>query len=289
MTPSITLPAPPKLNLFLYITGRRDNGYHNLQTLFQLLDGGDQLTFTATDDGNISLEPQIHGVAEEDNLIVRAALALQRQALCSRGCKIQLDKRLPMGAGLGGGSSNAATTLLALNTIWECNFSISKLAELGAQLGADVPVFVRGYSAFAEGIGDQLTAVEIPESWYLVVTPNCSVSTEKIFSHPQLTRNSSPIKIRALSEEQYRNDCQAIVEKLHPEVAEVVKWLRAYSEPLMTGTGASVFCRWATEAQAKEVLSRVPQHWKAFIARGVNHSQVHQKLKKFFIGASPSG
>ncbi len=289
MTPSITLPAPPKLNLFLQITGRRDDGYHNLQTLFQLLDGGDQLTFTATDDGCISLSPQIQGVAEEDNLVVRAALALQRQANCSKGCNIQLDKRLPMGAGLGGGSSNAATTLLALNAVWACNFSISKLAEIGVQLGADVPVFVEGYSAFAEGIGDQLTAVEIPEYWYLVVTPNCSVSTEKIFSHPQLTRNSSPIKIRALSEEQYRNDCQAIVEKLHPEVAEVVNWLSAYSEPLMTGTGASVFCRWASEAQAKEVLSRVPQHWKAFIARGVNHSPVHQKLKKFFIGASPSG
>jgi 4-diphosphocytidyl-2-C-methyl-D-erythritol kinase len=152
-----------------------------------------------------------------------------------------------------------------------------------------VPVFVEGYSAFAEGIGDQLTPVEIPESWYLVITPDCTVSTAKIFLNPQLTRNSAPIKIRALSEEQYRNDCQAIVEKLHPQVKEVVDWLETYSEPLMTGTGASVFCRWATEAQAKEVLSRVPQHWNAFIAKGVNHSLVHQKLKEFFIGASPSG
>ena len=289
MTPSITLPAPPKLNLFLHITGRRDDGYHNLQTLFQLLDGGDQLTFTPTSDGLISLSPQIEGVAESDNLIVRAALALQQQGNCPQGCRIHLDKRLPMGAGLGGGSSNAATTLLALNKLWDCHLPLEKLSELGAQLGADVPVFIQGYSAFAEGIGDQLTPVEIPESWYLIITPNCSVSTEKIFSHPQLTRNSSPIKIRALSEEQYRNDCQAIVEKLHPQVKEVVDWLATYSSPLMTGTGASVFCRWATEAQAKEVLSRVPQHWKAFIARGVNHSLVHQKLKEFFIGASPSG
>ena len=289
MIPSITLPAPPKLNLFLHITGRRDDGYHNLQTLFQILDGGDELTFTPTRDGEISLSPQIEGVAECDNLIVRAALALQQQSNCSQGCIIHLDKRLPMGAGLGGGSSNAATTLLALNKLWGCDLAIEKLAQLGAQLGADVPVFVEGYSAFAEGIGDQLTPVEIPESWYLIITPNCTVSTAKIFSHPQLTRNTSPIKIRALSEEQYRNDCQAIVEKLHPQVAEVVDWLRAYSEPLMTGTGASVFCRWATEAQAKEVLSRVPQHWNAFIARGVNHSLVHQKLKEFFIGASPSG
>ena len=289
MTTIITLPAPPKLNLFLHITGRRDDGYHNLQTLFQLLDGGDELTFTATENSKISLSPQIEGVAENDNLIVRAALILQQESNYSQGCIIKLNKKLPMGAGLGGGSSNAATTLLALNKLWGCNFPLKKLAELGAQLGADVPVFVEGNSAFAEGVGEQLTPVEISESWYLVVTPNCTVSTEKIFSNPQLTRNSAPIKIRALSEEQYRNDCQAIVEKLHPQVKEVVEWLETYSEPLMTGTGSSVFCRWATEAQAKEVLSRVPQHWNAFIARGVNHSLVHQKLKEFFIGAWPSG
>ena len=289
MTTTITLPAPPKLNLFLHITGRRDDGYHNLQTLFQLLDGGDELTFTATENSKISLSPQIEGVAENDNLIVRAALILQQESNYSQGCIIKLNKKLPMGAGLGGGSSNAATTLLALNKLWGCNFPLKKLAELGAQLGADVPVFVEGNSAFAEGVGEQLTPVEISESWYLVVTPNCTVSTEKIFSNPQLTRNSAPIKIRALSEEQYRNDCQAIVEKLHPQVKEVVEWLETYSEPLMTGTGSSVFCRWATEAQAKEVLSRVPQHWNAFIARGVNHSLVHQKLKEFFIGAWPSG
>ena len=289
MFSSITLPAPPKLNLFLHITGRRDDGYHNLQTLFQLLDGGDNLTFTATENSQISLSPQIEGVAESDNLIVRAALILQQYSNGSQGCKIHLDKQLPMGAGLGGGSSNAATTLLALNKLWGCDLPIKKLAELGAQLGADVPVFIEGYSAFAEGIGEQLTPVEIPECWYLIVTPDCNVSTAKIFSNPQLTRNSAPIKIRALSEEQYRNDCQAIVEKLHPQVKEVVDWLETYSKPLMTGTGASVFCRWATEAQAKEVLSRVPQHWNGFVAKGVNHSLVHQKLKEFFIGAWPSG
>jgi 4-diphosphocytidyl-2-C-methyl-D-erythritol kinase len=289
MIPSITLTAPPKLNLFLHITGRREDGYHNLQTLFQLLDGGDRLTFTVTENSQISLSPQIQGVAESDNLIVRAALVLQQFSGSSQGCIINLDKQLPMGAGLGGGSSNAATTLLALNKLWGCDLTTKKLAELGAKLGADVPVFVEGRSAFAEGIGEKLSPVEIPESWYLIVTPDCSVSTAKIFSHPQLTRHSAPIKIRALSEEQYRNDCQTIVEKLHPQVKEVVDWLEAYGKPLMTGTGASVFCRWATEAQAKEVLTRVPQHWNAFIARGVNHSLVHQKLNEFFIGASPSG
>ena len=289
MMPSITLSAPPKLNLFLHITGRRDDGYHNLQTLFQLLDGGDLLTFTATDSGAIRLSPQIDGVPEEDNLIVRAARLLQEKTGSKMGCEIVVDKKLPMGAGLGGGSSNAATTLLALNRLWRLDLPLTELAELGAVLGADVPVFVIGRSAFAEGIGDQLSHFDIADCWYLVITPPCKVSTGEIFSNPQLTRHSLPIKIRALSEEQYRNDCQTIVEKLHPQVKEVVDWLETYGKPLMTGTGASVFCRWATEAQAKEVLSRVPQHWNAFIAQGVNHSLVHQKLKEFFIGASPSG
>lgn len=289
MMPSITLSAPPKLNLFLHITGRRDDGYHNLQTLFQLLDGGDLLTFTATNSGAIRLSPQIGGVPEEDNLIVRAARLLQEKTGSKMGCEIVVDKKLPMGAGLGGGSSNAATTLLALNRLWELDLTLAELAGLGSMLGADVPVFVIGRSAFAEGIGDQLSHFDIADCWYLVITPPCNVSTGEIFSNPQLTRHSLPIKIRALSEEQYRNDCQAIVEKLHPQVKEVVDWLETYSKPLMTGTGASVFCRWATEAQAKEVLSRVPQHWNAFIAKGVNHSLVHQKLKEFFIGAWPSG
>jgi 4-diphosphocytidyl-2-C-methyl-D-erythritol kinase len=286
---SITLPAPPKLNLFLHITGRRDDGYHNLQTLFQLLDGGDQLTFTATDNSAIRLSPQIDGVAEEDNLIVRAARALQEKTGSRLGCSIVVDKKLPMGAGLGGGSSNAATTLLALNRLWALDLPLTELAEIGATLGADVPVFVIGRSAFAEGIGDDLSPFDIPDYWYLVITPPCKVSTGEIFSNPQLTRHSLPIKIRALSEEQYRNDCQAVVEELYPQVKEVVEWIRNFATPMMTGTGASVFCRWKTQAEANRVLATVPQHWSAFVARGVNYSQVHQQLRDFFTGASPSG
>ncbi len=289
MMSSITLSAPPKVNLFLHITGQRDDGYHNLQTLFQLLDGGDQLRLTATDDGAIKLSPQIPGVAEQDNLIVRAARALQQKTHCTQGCSIELTKTLPMGAGLGGGSSNAATTLLGLNALWGCNLSIAELARLGARLGADVPVFIEGRSAFAEGIGDQLTAMDIPESWYLVITPPCTVPTGEIFSHPQLTRHSPPIKIRALSEEQYRNDCQAVVEKLYPPVKEVLEWLENHGKPMMTGTGASVFCRWKTRAEADRVLAEVPRDWNAFVARGVNHSPVHKQLRDFFTGASPSG
>ena len=289
MMPSITLSAPPKLNLFLHITGRREDGYHNLQTLFQLLDGGDQLTFTATDSSAISLSPQIDNVAPEDNLIVRAARALQEKTDCKLGCSIILDKKLPMGAGLGGGSSNAATTLLALNRLWQLDLPLTELAELGTELGADVPVFVIGRSAFAEGIGDQLSHFDIADYWYLVITPPCKVPTGEIFSNPQLTRHSLPIKIRALSEEQYRNDCQAIVEDLYPQVKEVVEWIRNFARPMMTGTGASVFCRWETQAEANRVLAAVPQHWSAFVARGVNDSQVHQQLRDFFTGASPSG
>ena len=289
MTATITLTAPPKLNLFLHITGRRDDGYHNLQTLFQLLDAGDKLTFTPNDSGRIRLTPPIEGVPENQNLIVRAALALQQATNCPRGCDIELDKQLPMGGGLGGGSSNAATTLLALNRLWSCDLPLSTLVQLGAKLGADVPVFVEGQSAFAEGIGERLTAVEIDEYWYLVITPDCAVPTGEIFSHPQLTRNSPAIKIRALSEVQYRNDCQPVVEALFPPVKQAVKWLENYGQPLMTGTGASVFCRWSFEDEARAVLARVPKHWRAFVARGVNQSPVHQELDEFFIGASPSG
>ena len=197
---SVVLPSPAKLNLFLHITGRRADGYHSLQTIFQLLDYGDSLTFTLNQSGDISLSPAMDTVAAEDNLIVRAARLLQSAAGCTQGCDIVIDKQIPMGAGLGGGSSNAATALVGLNQLWQSGLSSDELADLGTQLGADVPVFVRGNTAFAEGIGELLTAVELPEQWYLVITPDVQVSTAEIFSNPQLTRDTSPIKIRALSE-----------------------------------------------------------------------------------------
>ena len=286
---SVTLPSPAKINLFLHITGRRDNGYHDLQTVFQLLDFGDTLTFTPNNSGQINLSPQIEGVLAEDNLIVRAARLLQQKTAGTRGCDIVLNKVLPMGAGLGGGSSNAATALVGLNTLWECGLSLTELADAGCELGADVPVFVHGNSAFAEGIGELLTPMEIPEQWYLVITPECQVSTGEIFSHPQLTRNSSPIKIRALSGEQYRNDCQSVVEKLYPAVKEVLDWLGDYSSPLMTGTGASVFSGFEDQTEAQQALDKVPNHWHAFIARGANSSSLHRQMGKLFTGAWPSG
>ncbi|MDP6198196.1 MAG: 4-(cytidine 5'-diphospho)-2-C-methyl-D-erythritol kinase [Porticoccaceae bacterium] len=286
---AVTLPSPAKLNLFLHITGRRDNGYHDLQTLFQLLDYGDNLTFKANTTSKITLSASLDGVDANDNLIIRAARLLQDKTSCKQGCAISLDKRIPMGGGLGGGSSNAATTLVGLNALWHCGLSLEDLAAMGRELGADVPVFVQGNSAFAEGIGDVLTPIDIPEQWYLVITPNVQVSTAEIFSHPQLTRNSPPIKIRALSGVQYRNDCQTVVEKSYPAVKQALEWIADYNNPLMTGTGASVFCCFANQTEAQQALDLVPKQWSAFIARGENRSTLHQQLGKIFTGASPSG
>ena len=276
---SATLPSPAKINLFLHILGRREDGYHNLQTLFQLLDYGDQITFTATKTPQITLTDQLEGVGAQDNLIVRAATMLQKSTNCEWGCEIQLQKNLPMGAGLGGGSSNAATTLVGLNYLWQCDLSINKLAEMGRQLGADVPVFVRGQSAFAEGIGEQLTPIKLDQPWYLVVTPKIKVSTGEIFSHSELTRNSQAIKIRALSGMQYRNDCQSVVEELYPEVKQVSHWLQRFKNPLMTGTGASVYCRFDSVIEAQRAQTEIPKQWNSFVARGINQSPLHKHLK----------
>ena len=276
---SATLPSPAKINLFLHILGRREDGYHNLQTLFQLLDYGDQITFTATKSPQITLTDQLEGVAPQDNLIIRAATILQQATNCQWGCEIQLHKNLPMGAGLGGGSSNAATTLVGLNYLWQSNLTTDQLAAMGRQLGADVPVFVRGQSAFAEGIGEQLTPIELDQPWYLVVTPNIKVPTGEIFSHSELTRNSQAIKIRALSGMQYRNDCQSVVEKLYPEVKQLLDWLQRYKNPLMTGTGASVFCRFDSAIEAQQAQNEIPKQWDSFVARGINQSPLQKQLK----------
>ena len=286
---SLSLPSPAKINLFLHIIGQRANGYHDLQTIFQLLDFGDNLTFLSNGSGKIQLNGNIDGVDEKNNLIIRAAKLLQASTGCVKGCTIDLDKKLPLGAGLGGGSSNAATTLMALNTLWDCGLTTDLLAALGGKIGADVPVFIHGQSAFAEGIGEILTPIELPKKWFLVITPNCQVSTEEIFSHPQLTRNSSPIKIRALPEGQCRNDCQTLVASLYPAVEKALKWAENFATPLMTGTGASVFCSFGNRAEAEKVLAQLPEQWSGFVAKSVNDSPLHQKLSNCFTGASPSG
>lgn len=267
--PQLTLLSPAKLNLFLHITGRRADGYHNLQTLFQLLDWGDTLSFTADDSGEVLLSGAVPGLAAEDNLILRAARLLGSD---TQGARIHLDKRIPTGAGLGGGSSNAATTLVALNHLWQLNHSRATLAAMGAELGADVPVFVGGHSAWAEGIGEILTPTELPERWYLVVSPNCHIATAQIFSHDQLTRNSPAIKMAAFFQGDSRNDCQNLVRRLYPEVDKALNFLDKFGEARLTGTGSCVFVCCDNEEQAAIARNQLPDHWQSFIARGINHA-----------------
>ena len=272
----LTLISPAKLNLFLHITGRRADGYHTLQTLFQLLDYGDALTFAASE--TLSLQPGLPGVASEDNLVLRAARLLQRQTGCDKGAKITLDKRLPLGGGIGGGSSNAATALLALNQLWNLRLTLDQLAALGLQLGADVPVFVRGRSAWAEGVGETLRPVALPERNYLILVPPCQVSTALIFSQQALTRNSSAITMAAFLREGGRNDCETVVRLLYPEVAYALDWLSNFSPARMTGTGACVFASFTERRAAEAVLRQCPEGYRGFVARGVSESPVHAAL-----------
>lgn len=274
-------PSPAKLNLFLYITGRRDNGYHELQTLFQFLTHGDDLTITANDSGDITLEPEIPGVALQDNLIWKAAKALQERSGSTLGAHIQLNKVLPMGGGIGGGSSNAATTLVALNYLWQTEQSEDALAEIGLTLGADVPVFTRGFAAFAEGVGEQLTKADPEEKWYLVVRPDVSIATVDIFTHPDLTRNTPKRALATLLDSDYGNDCEKIVRMLYQEVDKQLSWLLQYAPSRLTGTGSCVFAEFSSKNEAQNVLEKLPDNVSAFIAQGKNTSPLHETLAKY--------
>jgi 4-diphosphocytidyl-2-C-methyl-D-erythritol kinase len=276
--PPLTVPAPAKLNLFLHVTGRRADGYHTLQTLFRLLDHGDLLHFQPRPDGHIELSPLLPGVPAEANLIVRAARRLQQHTGCGAGADIRLDKRLPMGGGIGGGSSDAATTLLALNQLWRLGLSLEELAAIGVGLGADVPVFVAGRSAWAEGIGERLTPFDLPPRHYLVVVPPCHVSTAEIFSCEALTRNTSPIRMAAFHGQAGRNDCEPVVRKLYPQVAHALDWLEQFAPPRMTGTGACVFAEFDDRDAAERLLKQLPGNYGGFVAKGVNHSPAHTAL-----------
>ena len=303
MLSELVLPAPAKLNLFLHIIGRRPDGYHNLQTLFQFLDYGDQLTFTALDEG-VELVTALAGVPVADNLVMKAVRLLQQASGCRSGVRIVLDKRLPMGAGLGGGSSDAATALLGLNALWGLGLSMDQLAELGLQLGADVPVFVRGYSAFAEGVGDVLTSLKPPQEWVLVVVPDAHVNTAAMYGHRDLTRDSLPITLCAASDlsfanhQQRRNDFQALVCALYPQVDKTLRVLDNFADlsigrAMMSGSGASVFVRFASREQAQAAQSELNLHTfpngvpeqasrlRSFVARGTNVSPLHRALQSF--------
>ena len=275
-------PSPAKLNLFLYITGRRDNGYHELQTLFQFVDFGDELTVTANrKTSSITITPEIPGVATEDNLIWKAATALQQYTSTTFGADIQLKKVLPMGGGIGGGSSNAATVLVALNHLWQLNLSDDQLAEIGLKLGADVPVFVRGHAAFAEGVGEQLQPANPDEKWYLVVKPQVSIATVDIFTHSELTRNTPKRALATLLEQEYVNDCEKIVRMLYPEVDKQLSWLLQYAPSRLTGTGSCVFAEFSSKKEAESVLEQLPDTVSAFVARGRNISPLKETLAEY--------
>lgn len=274
-------PSPAKLNLFLYITGRRANGYHDLQTLFQFLDHGDELTITANNSGNITLSPALADVALEDNLIYKAAMALKNAAQSPLGADIQLHKVLPMGGGIGGGSSNAATTLVALNYLWQTGLSDDQLAEIGLALGADVPVFTRGFAAFAEGVGEELSAVEPEEKWYLVVRPAVSIATKDIFTHPQLMRNTPKRDLASLLTTPYENDCEKIVRSLYPEVDKQLSWLLQYAPSRLTGTGSCVFAEFSSRKDAQAVFAQLPDNVLAFVAQGRNVSPLRKTLADY--------
>ncbi|CAH7173891.1 4-(cytidine 5'-diphospho)-2-C-methyl-D-erythritol kinase [Vibrio chagasii] len=275
-------PSPAKLNLFLYITGRRDNGYHELQTLFQFVDFGDELTVTANSEtSSITITPEIPGVALEDNLIWKAATALQHYTSTSFGADIELKKVLPMGGGIGGGSSNAATVLVALNYLWQLNLSDDQLAEIGLNLGADVPVFVRGHAAFAEGVGEQLLPANPDEKWYLVVKPQVSIATVDIFTHPELTRNTPKRALSTLLEQEYVNDCEKIVRMLYPEVDKQLSWLLQYAPSRLTGTGSCVFAEFSSKKEAELVLEKLPDTVSAFVAKGRNTSPLKETLAEY--------
>lgn len=274
---TLTLPAPAKLNLMLHITGRRTDGYHDLQTLFQFIDYSDQLTFTDSDHSEISLTPEFTAIAKEQNLIYRAAQLLQQHTGTTKGAAIHLKKKIPMGAGLGGGSSDAATTLIGLNQFWNLGLSLDQLAELGGSLGADIPVFIHGHASWAEGKGERLTKVELPEHWFVVITPPCHVSTAEIFSHKELTRNTPAITIATALGQGGKNDCESVVSMLYPEVKMALKWLRQFASAQMTGTGASIFAAFNSRREAEQVLQQTPALLSGFIARGLNLSPLHRK------------
>lgn len=281
---SLNWPAPAKLNLFLYVTGKRSDGYHNLQTLFQFLDFGDELTITINHSGNIELLNAVAGVPEEQNLIVRAAKLLRQHALNQSrlseqaGAKLSVIKNLPMGGGLGGGSSDAATVLVALNHSWKTGFSLDELAAFGLALGADVPVFIHGYAAIAEGVGEKLIPVNPPEKWFLVIHPGVHIPTPLIFNDPELTRDTPRRNMTELLLSDYHNDCEPVVRKRFREVEQLVSWLLEYAPSRLTGTGACVFAQFDTESTARQVFAVVPKKWQGFVARGLNVSPLHAHL-----------
>jgi 4-diphosphocytidyl-2-C-methyl-D-erythritol kinase len=286
ITPTLTCPAPAKLNLFLHVTGRRPDGYHLLQTVFRFIDLNDTLHFSLRVDGKVQRVNVLEGVPMEQDLCVRAARLLQQSCSCKLGVDIRLDKHIPMGGGLGGGSSDAATTLLALNKLWQLGLDRKALLTLGLTLGADVPVFLFGDNAYAEGVGEELQAFPLPDAWYIVLFPPVQVPTVEIFTHPELTRDTNSITIRALPIGQHLstvkwlvNDLQEVVCKLHPEVAHYLAVLGAYAPAMMTGSGACIFAEFISEAAAQQVMQQLPKEIQGVVVHGLTQ----HPLKDFVV------
>jgi 4-diphosphocytidyl-2-C-methyl-D-erythritol kinase len=277
-----TFPAPAKLNLFLHVVGRRPDGYHLLQTVFRLLDFYDEIDLEVRSDGVIRLITPLENVPAEQDLCVRAARLLQNESGTQLGVDIAVHKLIPMGGGLGGGSSDAATMLVALNELWCLNWESSRLQALGLQLGADVPVFILGENAFAEGVGEQLTALSLPQAWYLVIVPPVHVSTAEIFSNKELTRNTIPITIPPFSIWDGHNDLEPVVCGLYPEVFRSLEWLKRLENTkitAMSGSGACVFSEFATESEANAALARLPADMRGFVARGLDRHPLRKTVK----------
>lgn len=277
----VRFPSPAKLNLFLYITGKRQDGYHELQTLFQFLNIGDWLEIQVRTDGQILLTPEIADLPTQHNLIYRAARLLQQVTGTTLGANIHLDKILPMGGGVGGGSSNAATALVALNYLWNTQLDTQTLADLGLQLGADVPIFVQGKAAFAEGVGEKMTFCQPKEKWYLVLKPNVSISTAAIFQDPNLPRQTPKRSLEQLLAIKYENDCEKVVLDHYSEVEETLRWLLKYAPARLTGTGACVFAEFEDEQSAQAAFRDKPENFFGFVAQGQNISPLHQMLDSF--------
>ena len=265
-------PAPGKLNLFLHVLGRRADGYHELQTVFQFLDYGDELHFAPRRDGRLQRVTQVPGVPEGEDLCLRAARALKERTGCTLGCDIRVDKRIPLGGGLGGGSSDAATTLVALNRLWKLDLPDAELAAIGVALGADVPVFVHGAAAWAEGIGEILTPVSPQEPWYLVITPPCAVDTREMYADPYLPRATPRVHWAEFLVGNVRNDFEPVVRRREPLVAQALDWAGRFGRARLSGSGASVFVDFGTQDAAEHVRTQVPPGWKSFVARGLNRS-----------------
>ncbi len=289
-TPLYHWPSPAKLNLFLHIIRRRSDGYHDIQTVFQLLDYGDELVFTPRMDSQINctclslLNPVTAAIIpDEDNLVIKAAKQLQAKTKTYPGIDILIKKRIPIGSGLGGGSSNAATTLVALNCLWQLNLSQNELLTLGRCLGADVPVFITGKTSWAEGIGEKLRAITLPETWYVVLMPPLSVSTAKLFSHPQLTYSTTAIRIQTFLNEHIKthNDFEEVVRQDYPAIAEALDFLNHFAPAKLSGTGSCVFAALDTKAQAEALLKKIKKRYQGFISKGLTTSPLQKKTELF--------